>query len=93
MWSRTLFTARKWAQPMQKRGMAAIKNWKRPHMDEMPEPCMPFKQAHAQISKQNNMMLLIGTTALSAAIFVGFSSGAFTLRFTPTELLPGGGKN
>ena len=78
---------------MQKRGMAAVKNWKRPSMDEMPEPCMPFKQAQSQMQSQNNMMLLIGTGALSAAIFVGVTSGAFTLRFTPTELLPGGGKN
>ena len=88
MWTRTLFVARKWAQPMQSRGMAAIKNWKRPNMNEMPEPCMPFKQAHSQISSANNMQFLVGTSALAAAIFVGFTSGAFTLRFTPTELLP-----
>ena len=88
MWSRTLFVARKWAQPMQKRGMAAIKNWKRPSMDEMPEPCMPFSQANAKAQAKNNMQLVIGTSALAAAIFVGYSSGAFTLRFTPVELLP-----
>ena len=87
MWSRTLLTARQW-QPMQKRGMAAIRNWKRPTMDEFPAPTMPYKQAVEQTNKNNNMMLVAGTAALVGSVFVGFSSGLFTLRFTPTELLP-----
>ena len=87
MWSRTLLTARQWA-PVQKRGMAALRHYKRPTMDDMPGPTMSYKQAEAMVQKGNNMMLVVGTSALVASVFVGFSSGLFTLRFTPTELLP-----
>ena len=75
---------------MQKRGMAAIREYKRPSMDEYLGPKEPFAQGNAKRQKSYNMQLIAGLGFLASAIGVGLASGLLSTFESgrPTHLLP-----
>ena len=75
---------------MQRRGMAALKEWKRPSMDEYLGPKEPYAQGNAKRQKGYNMQLVGGVGFLAACIGVGFASGLLSTYESgiPTHLIP-----
>ena len=53
---------------VQKRGMASVKNWKRPSMDEMLGPKEPWEQKMAQIQGQGWKYFGAGAAFLAGTI-------------------------
>ena len=53
---------------LQRRGMASVKNWKRPSMDEYLGPKEPWEIVNARRNKEGNLYILGGTLSLGSAI-------------------------
>ncbi len=83
------FLARRSLQVVQKRGIA-IKNWKRPSMDEYLPPKEPYAQAKAKADAKNNQRLAVGIISLIGAIVIGQITDQLTIgvALTPIELFP-----
>jgi len=68
MISKGLLLVRPVGNLIQKRGMASIKNWKRPSMDEMLGPKEKWEVVHARRHKEGNMYLAFGLTFILSTI-------------------------
>ena len=70
---------------LQKRGMAAIKNWKRPTMDEYLGPKEPWEIVNARRSKEGNLYLLAGVTCMLSAIITAIQLDFIDLAPDPLK--------
>lgn len=83
MLSRGFLAARPLNGLVQRRGMAAVKNWKRPSMDEYLAPSESWAKAYAQRQAASMRILAFGATFLVATIAFGRSMGF--LMLTPMK--------
>ena len=85
MLSRGLRLARPISNALQKRGMASIKNWKRPSMDEMLGPKEPWEVVNARRNKEGNLYLLGGALSLGSAIMMAIHLDFIDLHPDPLK--------
>ena len=74
-------------QRVQSRGMAAIKNRKRPSMDEIAIPSEPWAQVNAKRQTRYNTILALGLSALVSTIAFVKISGSIPFYGTPWHLI------
>ena len=85
MLSRGLRLARPISNALQKRGMASVKNWKRPSMDEYLGPKDPWQQVMDKRSKEGNLYLLGGLLSLGSAVAMAISLDFIDLHPDPLK--------
>jgi len=77
--------ARPISNALQKRGMASVKNWKRPSMDEMLGPKEPWEIVNARRNKEGNLYLLGGALSLGSAIMMAIHLDFIDLHPDPLK--------
>jgi len=85
MFSRSFLLARPVSNALQKRGMASVKNWKRPSMDEYLGPKDPWQQVMDKRSKEGNLYLLGGALVMGSAIAMAISLEFIDLNPDPLK--------
>ena len=70
---------------LQKRGMAAIKNWKRPTMDEYLGPKEPWEIVNARRNKEGNLTLLAGASLFLSSVLVAIQLDFIDLHPDPMK--------
>ncbi|TRY63817.1 hypothetical protein TCAL_15221 [Tigriopus californicus] len=79
-------SGRVWAEPP-RRGMAALKNWTKPSMEEYGVPTESWSTVNAKRQARYNMTLLGGVVFTLFSVFVAKTSGLINFYTTPYHLL------
>jgi hypothetical protein len=87
MIGRTLLAVRPIGAQVQNRGMAAVKNWKRPSMDEYLAPSQPFAQVNNPRQNRYNMTLAFGVVFLASTMSFGYVMDLIEMRGTPHHVM------
>ena len=86
MIGRSLLAIRPIAGRMFVRGKA-VRNWKRPSMDEYMAPTELYSHANAKRQSRYNMMLVTGTAFLGFTIAFGTVMDLIEMRGTPYDIM------